>query len=145
MSGVTKEWLALLIFLLCFVLFTIGEAIWLNRKGWAGFGKGLAFSLATNFFSFVIGFFVVFVILGVILAMAWDGSIEKIPAQNFTLWAALIFAGLFPLILLTLAKRLLLALFKMQGGKLAWLFSIVSSIFILLVPIALPALFLYIF
>jgi hypothetical protein len=145
MSGVTREWLALLIFLLCFFGFTIGETIWLNKKTQVGFGKSLAFAALTNFLGFSIGFFVVFVIVGVILAMAWDGSIEKFPLNDYGLVITLILATLFTPALLTLLKRLLFFIFKLQSGKTAWLFSIASSVLIFIVSLGLPVIFLYLF
>jgi len=140
-----KEWLAVLIFFSSFIFFTLGETVWLERKGWSKIGKSLAFAFITNIFSFGFGFFVIFLVFGVVMAMAWDGSLQKIPAQNYTVGAALIAASLFPFILLALAKRLLLLLFKMSRGKAAWLFSFVSSFLVLAASVCFPILFLYFF
>lgn len=145
MSAVGKEWIAVLIFFLCFVLFTIGEAVWLYRAGWSNIGKSLVLALTTNIFSFCIGFFIIFIVFGVVLALAWDGSLEKVPGQDYSIGAALIAAMLFPFFLLTLSKKLLLMLLKIQNGKRAWLFSITSSLLILTTSTVFPVLLLYVF
>ncbi len=145
MSIVTKEWIAVLIFVLCFLGYSVGEAVWLKRKGWASLGRSLAFAAATNFFGYAIGFFVLFVVFGVVLAMAWDGSLNQFPLNDYGIAVVLILAVLFVPVLLALSKRLLLKLFKLQTGKSAWLFSILSAILILIFSIGLPILFLYVF
>ncbi len=67
MSGTAKEWIAVLIFVLCVAGYTVGEAVWLKRKGWADFGRSLAFAAATNIFGYAVGLFVLFVVFGVVL------------------------------------------------------------------------------
>src|SRR5215207_5460100 len=104
MSGATAEWMIVLVFFLLVIGFTIMEAVWLSRKGWAGFGKSLGFSVLTNLIGFVIGFFVIFVIFGVIFAVTWDGSINKLAQGENILIAMLILAELFTPVLLIILK-----------------------------------------
>jgi hypothetical protein len=143
MSGNTKEWIAVILFVVCFVLFTVGEGMWIGWRKWASYGKAVAFSLATNLFGFFVGLLVSIVILSVILAIAWDGSIDQIPGRDATLWVTMIAGILITPILLLLSKRILLWFLKMQTGLAAWIFSFVASIFVFLLTMGLPAAFLY--
>jgi hypothetical protein len=137
------EWLTILIFFVCFTGLTFGEASWLNRRKWDTYGRSLAFSAATNIFSFGIGFFVLFVVFFIVLALAWDGTLNKVPGRDNTAVAALVLAALLPFVLLTLSKVLLLALMKMKKGKPAWLFSAASAAALLIVSTGLPVAFIY--
>lgn len=138
MSGIKKEWIIFLSFFLLVIGVTVFEAVWISRKGRAGFGRALGFSVLTNFLGYTVGIFVVFVIVGVIFAMAWDGSIEKFPFKDYGLAAALIFAALFTPVLLTLCKRLFLSALNIQKGKSAWLYALASSVLSLVVSIGTP-------
>jgi hypothetical protein len=138
MSGAAKEWTVVLIFLVAVFGLTILEAFLINRKGWSGFGRALAFSVVTNLIGFAVGFFVIFVVFGVVLAMAWDGSIEKFPLKDFGIGAFLVFGILFFPAFLTLCKRLFLKLFNIQTGKTAWLFSLAAAISIFIISHGLP-------
>ncbi|HEX8370471.1 MAG TPA: hypothetical protein VF604_18135 [Pyrinomonadaceae bacterium] len=143
MSGVAKEWAVVLIFLVAVAGLTLLEAFWINRKGWTGFGRSLAFSVSTNFIGFAVGFFVMFVVFGVVLAMAWDGSIEKFPLKDYGIGAFLVCGVLFFPLFLMLCKRLFLKLFKIQTGKTAWLFSLAAALAIFIISQGLPALAAY--
>ena len=54
------------------------------------------------------------VVFGVILAMAWDGSLQNVKGGDASVWAAIIAAVVFPFLLLTLAKFLLLRVFRFE-------------------------------
>lgn len=138
MSGAFREWTPVLIFLVAAVGLTIFEAFWINRQGWAGFGRALGFSAATNFIGFAVGYFVIFVVFGVVFAMAWDGSLEKFPLEDYGIVAFLGFGVLFFPVFLLLCKRLFLKLLKIQTGKKAWLFSLASAPAICVISHGLP-------
>jgi hypothetical protein len=138
MSGNAKEWAVVLGFLLIVAGLTIFEAFLINRKGWAGFGKSLAFSALTNFIGFAVGSFVHFVVLAVFMMLAWDGSIEKFPLKDYGIGATLILAALFFPLFLLLCKRLFLRILHIQTGKTAWLFSAASSFVIFIISYGLP-------
>jgi hypothetical protein len=140
MSAIAREWIVILSFFLLFDGFIIGEAFWMNRKGWAGFGRSLGFSVLTNFIGYAIGFFVLFVVFGVFLAMSWDGSIEKFPMKNYGIGATLILAVLFTPALLTVCKRIFLPVLKIQISKSAWLYSLASSVLGLTMSVGIPIL-----
>lgn len=127
MSSEIKEWAVVIVFLLCFPIFTIIEALWLSRRTQASLSRSLFYSFSTNLFASLAGFFVSFIILGVILAMAWDGSLERVPAGDALAWTALIVAGCLPLLLLIFSKRLANLIFKLPLAR-PWLFSILASL-----------------
>lgn len=144
MSGTAKEWIIVLVFWIVVIALTIGEAFWLYRRRWSGFGRSLLFSLLTNFIGFFAGFIVLFVILGVVLAMAWDGSLANLPLGDAGIWVMMIFALLFTPIFLALCKRLFLSIFKIGAtGKTTWIFSLASSFAIFFVAYGAPILFGY--
>jgi hypothetical protein len=137
-TSITKDWIVVILFVLSFFVLTIAEIIWLNRKGWASAAKAIAFSVITNLLSFGIGAIVVFVVFGVMLAMAWDGSIERVPGGDASLWVLTAFAVLFTPVFLILVKRSFLTFLKIRTGTPAWLFSLVSSILILIGSFGIP-------
>ena len=143
MSENTKEWVAVGLFASCFFLLTACEVVWLNRRGWAAYGKSTAFSIITNVVSFFVGSIVSFVILGVILAVSWEGSINQMRAGELTLWALLAAAILTTPLLLLLTKRLFLWLLRMNSGFSAWAFSFWASFTLFLFTVGLPIAFLY--
>ena len=143
MSGAAREWTIVLIFFVAVFGLTILEAFLIKRKGWSGFGRALAFSVATNLIGFAVGSFVIFVVVGVVLAMAFDGSLEKFPLKDYGIGAFLIGGVLFFPLFLMLCKRLFLTLFKIQTGKTAWLFSLASALAAFIISQGLPALAAY--
>lgn len=140
MSETLYEWIIVWTFILLVIGFTFAESFWLNRKGWTSFGRAFIFAVLTNSIGLIVGGFVVFVVLAIILMLAFDGSIDKLPAGDFGLIAMLIFAALFTPILLMLCKRIFCALLKIQTGKAAWLYSLASSVLILIVSFSIPTL-----
>jgi hypothetical protein len=143
MSPVSREWLAVVLFLVSFGGLSATEALWIRRARWTTLGKAAIFSLGTNFFGFCVGLFTSFVILSIILAMAWDGSIHDVPGHDTTLWAAMIAALFITPVLLVIIKRLLLWFLKWRTGIPAWIFSFAASILIFFVSLGLPAVVLY--
>lgn len=140
MSSTAREWLVVLIFLLFAFGLTFAEAFWLYKKNWANFGKSLAFAIAGNVTGFFVGLFVMFIVFGVILALAWDGSLEKIPFGDAGIIAAIVFGVLFFPVFLAFCKRLLLMLLKIQTGQAAWIFSFASAFLIVLLALGVPIL-----
>ena len=127
-SSVIKEYLVVLLYLVLLVAQGVVEAAWLKRNGWASWAKALLFSWLTNLVGFCIGFFLLFVSVGVTLALAWDGSINKLPFKGNEAGVLLVIVLLLLPTLLALIKRTMLALLKMQKGGRAWLFALLSSL-----------------
>jgi hypothetical protein len=138
MFSVGKDWAVVIVFLLAIPVATVLEAFWISRRTGASIARSLFYSFTTNLFSTVIGFFVTFIIFGIILAMAWDGSIERVPASEVSLWFALITAVTFPLVLLIIAKRVGGATFHLPLNR-PWIFSIISSLLYYAVILGFPA------
>jgi hypothetical protein len=143
MSGNTKEWIAVALFFVCFAGLTLAEVMWLGWRKWATFGKAAAFSILTNVVGFCFGLFISFVILSVVIALSWDGSIDQIPAHDVSLWTAVIVAVFITPVLLLLSKRILLWLLKIRSGLAAWGFAFLTSILIFSLTLGLPVAFLY--
>ena len=143
MSPFAREWLVVVLFIISFAGLSAGEALWLTRARWTTLGKALAFSFTTNFFGFCIGLFTSFVILSIILAMAWDGSLNEVPGHDSALWSAMIIALLITPVLLIVIKRLLLWFTRIRTGLSAWLFSFSVSILIFVTTLGLPGAVLY--
>ena len=142
MSKISGDWIVFLMFFLLFAGFMIVEAVWLNRKGWTSFGKSLGFSILINSIGFFIGFFV-FIIIGMItFAMTFNGlHYTEFPlGGEYGQDAVLILAALFTPLLLIICKRIFLSLLKIQTGKSAWFYSVVSSILILVISLGIPIL-----
>lgn len=140
MSEVAREWLVVLSFFLAFDGFIIAEAVWLNGRGWASFGRSLGFSVLTNFIGYAVGFFVLFVVFGVFLAMTWDGSLKKSPMSHYSVGAILILSVLFIPVLLIVCKRIFLSPLKIRINKSRWLYSLASSVLGLTISVGIPVL-----
>lgn len=144
MSSVAKEWAVVIVFLLAIPVVAVFEAAWLSRNAGISMIRSLLFSFSTDLVATVLGFFVTFVIFGVILAMAWDGSLERVPAGNISIWVAIILAVIFPLVLLIVAKRVGTAAFRLPL-KRPWTLSAVASVLFYFAVIGLPALVIFAF
>lgn len=142
MSSTTVEWLTVALFFICFFGFTILDAAWLNKEILVPCGKALSYTFATNTFGITIGFFVSFAIF-VILRVLYTDSLQNFWVDEITAQAAVIAAFLFPMILLVLAKRMMLRLFKIVLIESPWLYSTVAAILFILFVSAVPFLFIY--
>lgn len=144
MSSVTIEWVTTGIFALCFIAAIIIETLWLIRKGWASAQKSVAYVMLTNNLSLCIGFFIPFVIIGTMLALAWSGDLSGVSGGEATLIAAIVIALLFPPIFLLLTKRVFLTFFKIRSGREAWLYSLAFTAMSLGLSFIPPIAFFYI-
>ncbi len=142
MAGTIIPWIAFFLFLILFTVSIIAEVRWLIRKGWTTSGRATGFVFTTDLLGFVIGGVIVFVaFFGMfMMVMGPSGRGSTVPESAYLAVSAV---GLvIPLIIFLLIKRIFLHIFKMQTGKDAWLYSVVSTIAMLLV-IVIPPLFLY--
>lgn len=143
MSANLFQWIIILAFFLLVSGFMFAEAFWLGRKGWASFGKSFGFSALTNFIGFSVGLFVFFLVIGLFLMFSLDGTTQRAfdsPIGGPVGISILIFATLLTPLLLILCKRILLSILKMQAGKPAWAFALVSSVLIFAVSLGVPIL-----
>jgi hypothetical protein len=139
MSSVAKEWAVVIVFLLAVPIAALLEAGWVSRNASFSMIRSLLFSFSTDLVATVFGFFVTFIIFGVILAMAWDGSLQNVPARDVSIWVAIVLALAFPLVLLIIAKRLGRAAFHLPLNR-PWIFSIIASVLFYFTVLGLPAL-----
>lgn len=144
MSATTIEWLVVGIFFVCLFAISLAEGGWLNKFNQVPFGKAFAYAFATNTFAITIGFFVSFVIMAVIMMLAFGGSLQGLSDYDWRLITAILVAFLFPIVLLILAKRLALSIFKMRSVTSPWLYSSAASVVFLVLVIAIPTLFAYV-
>lgn len=142
MSANAIEWTGVILFFLIFWLFTFGEAAWLSKRGWATFGKSLAFSITTNLSGLIIGTIAVFLILLFMLMLTFEPKGGR-SATEAMMWVGLILLFIFPPIFLMLTKRLCLRFFQMGKDRPAWTFSAMSSFLTVFVSAGLPSLLLY--
>ena len=138
MTAVTKEWLIVIAFFVGFFAFTATETWWVNRHTTHGAGRAFTFAFATNIFTACVGFFVSFVVFGVIMALAWDGSLTSVPAGDFTIWIAVAVGALAPVLILFFTKRLMIKLLKLSDLAKPWAYSAVASILFFLSIFILP-------
>jgi hypothetical protein len=127
MTGVSKDWIVVVAFFVGFFAFTIAETAWINRRTAAGFPRSLFVAFGSNIFTITVGYFVSFLIMGVVFAVVWDQSIDQIPAPNAFLWTAIAAAALIPILLLALIKRLLVKAAKLEHIERPWLYSFLSA------------------
>lgn len=144
MSSVTIEWVTTGVFALSFIAGIVIETLWLIRKGWASAQKSVAYVMLTNNLSLCIGFFIPFVIIGTMLALAWSGDLSAVKGGEATLIAAIAIALSFPPIFLLLTKRVFLAFFKIRSGREAWLYSLAFTALSLGLSFIPPIAFFYI-
>lgn len=128
MSSTTKEWLIVAAFFIGFFAFTAAETWWLNRRTTHGVSRLLTFAFSTNIFTACVGFFVSFVIFGVMMALTWDGSLASTPGGDFTLWLAVAVGALAPVVILYLAKRLMIKLLKLTDLSKPWVYSAIATV-----------------
>ena len=127
LSLLTVEYIVFFLYLFLLIAYGIVESIWVRRVVSTSRPKSLFFTLLTNFLGWCIGFFLLFVSAGVTFALAWDGSMEKLPYKgNETIGLLILLIILLPGILM-LIKRVGLVFFTI-GNKTAWKFSLLSSI-----------------
>ena len=84
-----------------------------------------------------------FIVMGIFLMFTLDGTTQRIfdsSTGGAVAIAILIFATFLTPILLIICKRIFLSVLKMQTGKTAWIYALVSSILIVIVSLGVPIL-----
>ncbi len=127
MIGVSKDRLVVIAFFVGFFAFTTAETMWLNRRTDAGFPRSVFVASSSNVFAITVGYFVSFLIIGVIFAVVWDQSIDQISAPNAFLWTAITAAVLFPVLVAAVIKRLLIKAAKLDRIERPWLYSLLAA------------------
>ncbi len=139
LSSLTIEYIVFFLYFFLVIAYGIVESVWVRRLVSTSRPKSLFFTLFTNFLGWCIGFGLLFVSIGVTFALAWDGSMQKLPFKgNETIGLAILLIILLPGILM-LIKRVGFAFFTV-ANKAAWKFSLLSSVLFWLLPFAMTVL-----
>jgi hypothetical protein len=138
MSKVPIDWIAFILFVVLFVGVIIAEIQWLIRKGWTSSGRAIGYVLVTDLLGFGIGSVVVLTIFFIMFMMVMGPAGTGSTVPEFAYWVTTAIAIILPPIILVLLKRLFLLIFKIESGKPAWIYSVVSSILMILVVLVPP-------
>jgi hypothetical protein len=144
MSANAIQWIVVLVYFLLFWGFTVAEARWLKIRGWAPFQRSFAFAIASNLFGFFSGSSIVFLVILGLFMLTYEPMTNP-RGNEMILWVGVVLVFIIPPLLLTLVKRLLLKLFKMESGHPAWVFSMVSSALIVFGSVIVPTALLYVY
>ena len=141
MSGVSQDWIFVAVFFGAFVAVTAGEIYWLVQKLSVPVKKALTTVFLPNFATITLGFFVTFVIFGILLAVAWDEN-TAMPGGNTGTWIAFIAALGFPFLLMAGIRRLLIGGLRIEQISRPLPYAILSTIIFFAAVCGLPAIFL---
>ncbi|MEO6656287.1 MAG: hypothetical protein ABIO36_09420 [Pyrinomonadaceae bacterium] len=140
MNKVPIDWIAFFLFVFLFIGVMVAEVKWLARKGWAVSGRAVGYVMVTDLLGIGIGSSVVFVIFFIMFMMVMGPAGRGGTAPEFAYWITTAIAIILPPIIFVVLKRLFLLIFKIRSGKEAWVYSIVSSILMILVVLVPPPL-----
>jgi len=142
MSGsYSPDWLFVAIFFGAFIAVTIGEVVFLSSRLQVPMKKALTTVFLPNFATITLGFFVTFVIFGIILAVAWDENTEMAGGNTGT-WIAFIAALGFPFLLMAAIRRLLIGGLRIEQISRPLMYAVLSTIIFFAIVCGLPAIFL---
>lgn len=144
-SGNLLEWLVVLLFVAAGFVVTVGEIVWLYRNRWAEIARSICYTIVSNAVGFIVGGGIILVIMLLLLMLVFETAERKNAwGGEATMWILVV--GMFSVypILLFLSKRLFLAAFRIRNGKQAWLFSLLSTLAVIFIGIALPSIVTYI-
>ncbi|MEQ1762890.1 MAG: hypothetical protein ABL984_07090 [Pyrinomonadaceae bacterium] len=141
MSGVSKDWIFVAVFFGAFIAVTVGEIVWLGRKLNVPMKKALTVVFLPNFLTITLGFFVTFVIFGILFAVAWDQN-THMPGGEAGMWVALVVAFGFPFLLMAAIRRLLIGGLRIEQIARPLPYALISTIIFFLVVFGIPAIYL---
>lgn len=140
MIQVLGQWLPAVLFLLLFIGVLCAEVLWLTRKGWATSSLSTGYVLVADLVGFALGGFVMFVAFFIMFMMVMGPAGRGSDVPEWAYVVTSVIALIISLGLFVLSKRTFLAIFKIRSGKTAWIYSLVSSILILVVVFIPPSL-----
>jgi hypothetical protein len=140
-------WVPLLLFVVLGVAAIAIEIFWLMRRHDVSGGRASAFVLATDLFSFVVGFFLSLVVIVVMFMLVMGPSGEGGRPSEVVMWGLLLIGLSGPLLLLLLSKRAMLGVLKILPGDVAWQYSFAAAVLVWLMvtipPVAAGYVFAY--
>ena len=112
-----------------FVLFTLGETEWLNRRTGSGVARSLLITLPSNVFAVVFGcvfaYWVMIIALGVVLRTS--SPREVLPSWfDMVVWLGVVFVIVVPP--LAIAKRLLLKVTRVDALPRPWSYGFLAAL-----------------
>lgn len=137
MSGVSQDWIFVAIFFGAFIAVTVGEIYWLTSSLNVSLKKALTAVFLPNFATITLGFFVTFVIFGIILAVAWDENTDM-PGGDAGTWVAFIAALAFPFLLMIAIRRLLIGGMRIEQISRPLSYAVISTLVFFATAIILP-------
>ena len=136
------DWLAVAFFLVLFIAAVIAEVAWLTRNGWTTSGRAVAYVLLTDVLGMAVGLFTIFVAVSVMIMMAFGSSGGGGTAPESSYLAVVVFGCVFPPLFLLSLKRLFLLLLRIRRARSAWLYSLLSTI-LLIIGVFVPPIVFY--
>ena len=136
------DWLAVAFFLVLFIAAVIAEVAWLTRNGWTTSGRAVAYVLLTDVLGMAVGLFTIFVAVSVMIMMAFGSSGGGGTAPESYYWAVVVFGCVFPPLFLLSLKRLFLLILRIRRARSAWLYSLLSTI-LLIIGVFVPPIVFY--
>ena len=136
------DWLAVAFFLVLFIAAVIAEVAWLTRNGWTTSGRAVAYVLLTDVLGMAVGLFTIFVALSVMIMMAFGSSGGGGTAPESSYLAVVVFGCVFPPLFLLSLKRLFLLILRIRRARSAWLYSLLSTI-LLIIGVFVPPIVFY--
>lgn len=127
MTGASQDWIIIAAFFGAFFAVSAGEVFWLIRKLGVPAKKALVAVLLPNFLTITLGFFVSFIIFGILLALTASDNTDLLIGGART-WPAFIAALVFPLILMAVTRRLLIGGLRIGQIASPLTYSIVSTL-----------------
>ena len=138
MSQIPADWIAFFLFLILCVAAIIAEVMWLTRKGWTTSGTAVAYVMLTDILGLGVGLFTVFAALGVMMMMVFGASGSGSTAPESAYLAVTVLGLLFPPLFLLGLKRLFLLILGIRTGRSAWLYSLASTLLLIVAVIVPP-------
>lgn len=139
MTGVSQDWIFVAVFFGAFLVVTAGEIYWLTSKLQVPMKKALTTVLLSNFGTITLGFFVTFVIFGVLLALT---SAENAGVSTTGTWLAFIAALAFPFLLMAGVRRVLIGGLRIEQIARPLLYALLSTLVFFAAVFGIPAIFL---
>ena len=138
MTGVSQDSIFVAVFFGAFLLVTAGEIYWLTSKLQVPVKKALTVVLLSNFGTITLGFFVTFVIFGLLLAL----TAENAGVGGTGTWLAFIAALAFPFLLMAGVRRLLIGGMRIEQVARPLPYVLLSSLIFFAAVFGIPGIFL---
>jgi hypothetical protein len=138
MTGVSQDSIFVAVFFGAFLAVTAGEIYWLTSKLQVPMKKALTIVLLSNFGTITLGFFVTFVIFGLLLAV----TTENTGVVTAGTWLAFVAALGFPFLLMAGVRRLLIGGLRIEQIARPLPYAFLSTLLFFAVVFGIPGIFL---